>query len=92
MTTFNERLLAAADAEVSTWASLSAEDRKALASIEPIRGAAVLSWRGVDRPFANVPDAIDAAVRLGIPLDHVKVERFPMPSVVLAESPALRTP
>ena len=98
MTTANARQLAAADAAVRTWPSLPAAFRDEVteqiaetAEVVPQREVSILRLRGVEREFDTVHDAISAAVALGIPLSRVRVGRFPMPPVELAESPGLRS-
>lgn len=60
------------------------------ATITPIPGGrAAFSWRGVEHTFDDVFAARAEAEARGIPCE---VAPFPMPPIVLAESPALRKP
>jgi hypothetical protein len=87
-----DRMRQAADNSVRSWPTLPADFRGEVAEeafVDPCRDVAILRLRGVDHAFEDVFAACDAAVAMGVPLSRVRVGRFPMPPIVLAESPAL---
>lgn len=88
--------MTSADQVVTGWPRLSAADREEIrefAILTPHPAMAELSWRGVDRFFDTVFDALAAADALGIPRDRVRVQPFPAPGpAVTASSPSQRVP
>lgn len=89
-----DRITAEANARVVGWPSVSPGDLSAVppetAVITPRAGCAELSWRGVDRRFGDVFEALAETDALGIPRDRVRVQRFPSTAIACAESPVLR--